>query len=154
LSLPVFNETFAVGGLDTGSWLPEIPPSEFFCLVRTREEVSLICPERLAPTSVQADGGWTGFRVEGTLEFSGVGILGSLTFPLANAGIPVFAISMYSPDYLFVGRGTSESAIRALASAGHTIRRQTVWTSSSAARGSVHHMFSKHLHGFPSKETA
>lgn len=126
MSLLVLEEDYAVCRLETGSPLPDIPPSEFFCLVRTPDEVSLVCPERFAPKLALAEHGWTGFRVEGTLEFSEVGILRSLTIPLADAGIPVFALSTYSTDFLFVRRGTSDNAIRVLTSAGHTIRRQGV----------------------------
>jgi hypothetical protein len=124
MSLLVLQENYAVCRLEGGSLLPDIPQSEFFCLVRTPEEVSVVCPERYAPKSAQAEDGWTGFRVEGTLEFSEVGILRSLTIPLADAGIPVFAISTYTTDFLFVRRGTSDSAIRVLMSAGHSIRWQ------------------------------
>jgi hypothetical protein len=126
LSLLVLNERFAVCRLESGSSLPDIPPSEFICLVRTPEEVSLVCPEHFAPKSAQTEDGWTGFRVEGTLTFSEVGILRALTIPLADAGIPVFAISTYTTDFLFVPRGTSEHAIKVLTSAGHSVRRPTV----------------------------
>jgi hypothetical protein len=38
----------------------------------------------------------------GTIPFSVIGVLGSLTAPLAEAGISVFAVSTFDTDYLFV----------------------------------------------------
>lgn len=64
--------------------------------------------------------GWVaGVKVEGTLDFALVGILASISAPLAEAGVPVFAISTFDTDYVFVKEETLERAKSALSNAGH-----------------------------------
>jgi len=50
-------------------------------------------------------------RVAGTIPFSVVGVLASLTAPLAEAGISVFAVSTFDTDYLLVKEADLEKAI-------------------------------------------
>jgi len=57
-------------------------------------------------------------RVQGALDFSLVGVLSSLTAPLAQSGISVFAISTYDTDYLLVKASDLEAAKSILSDAG------------------------------------
>lgn len=77
--------------------------------------------EAKVPEGVVAERGWVALRVAGILDFSLVGILASLTAPLAEAGISVFALSTYNTDYLLVRQNFLEQAIAALSAAGHTV---------------------------------
>jgi len=122
LTLVVLKEEYAICRMDSGSAIANIPSSEFFSITRTPEELSLVCPEALSPQSARADRGWTGLRLDGPLDFSRVGILSSLTDPLARAGIAVFTISTYDTDYLFLRRASRDRAIQVLTAAGHIIR--------------------------------
>jgi hypothetical protein len=65
--------------------------------------------------------GWRCLEVEGPLEFTQVGILASLTQPLAEAGVSIFALSTYDTDYLLVKEAQFESAIAALQAVGHCV---------------------------------
>ena len=49
------------------------------------------------------------------------GIMASLTKPLAEAGVSVFAISTYDTDYLLIGEQKLPAAIASLRAAGFTI---------------------------------
>ena len=50
--------------------------SEFFFLGKTDEELSLVCrTEDVPAVTTERDDGWKGFRIEGVLEFSMIGIL-------------------------------------------------------------------------------
>jgi hypothetical protein len=60
--------------------------------------------------------------VAGTIPFSVVGVLASLTAPLAEAGISVFAISTFDTDYLLVKAADLEWAVDVLRRRGHTIQ--------------------------------
>jgi hypothetical protein len=60
--------------------------------------------------------------VEGPLPFTEIGILSSLTAPLAAAGVSVFAISTYETDYLLVKEASLERAQSSLRSEGFRIR--------------------------------
>lgn len=104
LTLSLLPETLAVARLPAGAALPGwVDWSDPFVTVsRTRDELSVVCPEARVPAEAQAERGWRGFKVEGPLDFALTGILARLAAPLAEAGISIFAISTFDTDYLLV----------------------------------------------------
>ena len=93
---------------------------ELFFIGKTDGEVSLVCETDAAPEkTLERSDGWRGMRVEGTLDFSLVGVLAGLTAALAERGIPVFAVSTYDTDYLLVKADQLENAAAALTAAGY-----------------------------------
>ncbi len=60
-------------------------------------------------------------RVHGPMDFGQIGILSSLTGPLAEAGICILAISTYNTDYLLVKEEMLQKAINVLEKAGHRV---------------------------------
>ena len=96
---------------------------DFFFLAKTDGEISLVCRTEDAPGETTArEDGWRGFRVEGTLDFSLVGILSRLTAVLAEEGIPVFAVSTYDTDYVLVKAEQFSPAADALEAAGYEVK--------------------------------
>ncbi|WP_395674906.1 ACT domain-containing protein [Inquilinus sp.] len=104
LTLSLLPEMLAVARLPAGAALPVwVDWSDPFVTVsRTRDELSVVCPEARVPAEEQAERGWRGFKVEGPLDFALTGILARLAAPLAEAGISIFAISTFDTDYLLV----------------------------------------------------
>jgi hypothetical protein len=105
---------------------PDAPPpvellatDGFVCIAKTQDEISIVSPEPITRAAVET--GWTLLRVEGPLDFALVGILASLTAPLADASISVFAISTYDTDYLLVRTVQLDDTVAALRRAGHRI---------------------------------
>ena len=89
---------------------------------RTEDELSLVCPtDRVPETAEKRDDGWRAFRVQGTLDFSLVGILAKLSGVLAENGIGLFAVSTYDTDYILVRAENFDCALHALAEAGYQI---------------------------------
>jgi hypothetical protein len=86
-------------------------------LTRTPHELSLVCPEDDLPPSIQRDvqRGWRALALEGPIPFSEAGVLASLVAPLARVGVPVFVISTYDTDLLFIEDEYLEKARAALA---------------------------------------
>ena len=96
--------------------------SEFFFLGKTDEELSLVCrTEDVPAATTERDDGWRGFRVEGVLEFSMVGILSKLSGILAENEIGLFAVSTYNTDYILVKEANFAKALEVLAAEGYTI---------------------------------
>ena len=60
--------------------------------------------------------------MEGTLDFGLTGILARLTTALAEARVPVFAISTYDTDVLLVQVSDAEAAVEALATVADVTR--------------------------------
>jgi uncharacterized protein len=95
--------------------------SGFFALIHTPDELCVVCAEENVPLAVRAERGWCLLQVHGPLDFSLVGVLTSLTLPLAQAGVSIFALSTYDTDYLLVRRADLERAAQALIRAGHCL---------------------------------
>ena len=75
--------------------------AEYSFVGKTDEERSLVCITNDVPSNViQRDDGWKGFRVQGVLDFSLVGILSEISDILSDNGISIFAISTYNTDYI------------------------------------------------------
>jgi hypothetical protein len=94
-----------------------------FCFIgKTDEEVSLVCRTEDAPeNTMDRDDGWRGFRIQGILDFSLIGILSKLSGILADNDIGIFAVSTYNTDYIFVKDENFEKALTVLSDAGYTV---------------------------------
>ncbi|MEV4420445.1 ACT domain-containing protein [Patulibacter sp. NPDC049589] len=103
------------------AWLPRTS-SPLTAIVRTADELSIVCPAAEVPTDVRHEGPWRALRVAGPLDFALVGILTRLTAPLAVAGIPIFALSTFDTDYVLVRAHDLDAAVVALRDAGHGVR--------------------------------
>jgi hypothetical protein len=122
LELLILDDRLAVCRLDQVSGVPSWATSgDFFSVTRTSEELSIVCQESIVPEDVKAVKGWRVLRLVGTFEFSMVGILASLTTPLADAGIGLFALSTFDTDYLLVKEDDLVRAVEALRSYGHGV---------------------------------
>ncbi len=96
--------------------------AEFCFTGKTDEEYSLVCAIGDVPTNViRRDDGWKGFRIQGVLDFSLVGIISKIAALLAENSIPIFAISTYNTDYVLTKAEHYEKALDALKQAGYTI---------------------------------
>lgn len=98
---------------------------EPFCfLSRTDEELSMVCPTTVTPNCTEArEDGWEGFRIEGVLDFGLVGILARIASILAENSIPVFAVSTYNTDYLFLKKACFDQALGLLSENGYEISK-------------------------------
>ncbi len=97
--------------------------NEYIFTGHTDEELSLVCPTSLVPSNTtDVDKGWKAFRIEGTLDFSLIGILSKIATILADKKIGIFAISTYNTDYILTKEENFEKAIEALKENGYEIR--------------------------------
>jgi hypothetical protein len=79
----------------------------------------------VVPDGVQCERGWRGLRVAGAMPFTAVGVLASLTIPVAAAGVSLFAVSTFDTDYVLVKADDLAKAVDALRAAGHTVEGGT-----------------------------
>lgn len=95
---------------------------EFYFIGKTDEESSLVCITEDTPiNTTERDDGWKGFRIEGVLDFSLIGILSKLSTILADNKIGIFAVSTFNTDYILVKEENFDRALKVLASAGYDI---------------------------------
>lgn len=96
--------------------------AEYIFTGKTDEENSLVCITSEVPSNViQRDDGWKGFRIQGILDFSLVGILSKISEILAMNSISIFAISTYNTDYVLIKKENYQRALEVLKQAGYKI---------------------------------
>jgi uncharacterized protein len=103
ISLIPLNDNYSIYQFADEQEIPqEIIFSGFYSITRTKDEISVVtnCPTDFE--HFKSSKNWKGFMVDGILDFSLVGIIHDLTKPLKDNGIPVFVLSTFNTDYLFV----------------------------------------------------
>ncbi len=100
---------------------PWTADSEFISITRTRDELSVVCPEQNIPENLRAGPRWICFKLEGPFAFSQTGVLLSFIEPLSNNGIPIFAISTYDTDYVLVEEESAAVTLDTLQRSGHQL---------------------------------
>jgi putative acetyltransferase len=115
LRIRILGGTYAVCKLAaTAAMPPWAKDGALVSVTRTTEELSIVCRAEDVPEGVACERGWRCLRVAGTMPFSLVGVVASLTTPLANAGVGVFVLSTFDTDYLLVKAEDLEKALSAL----------------------------------------
>ena len=96
--------------------------SDFYFVGKTDEELSLVCKTEDTPhNTTEREDGWRGFRIQGVLDFSMVGILSKLSGILAEHKIGIFAVSTYNTDYILVKEENFERSLEVLIAEGYTV---------------------------------
>lgn len=93
-------------------------------VIKTDDELTVICDTKNAPVGAQIDSGWACLKVLGPMAFDVVGVMGSLSGALAAAKISLIAVSTFDTDYVLVKRENIEGAVKALVNAGHDFKGQ------------------------------
>lgn len=122
LSLTPLDGQFSIHRMQPGTVLPEeLFREEFYSVVKTTEELSIVCSDRLELISDKVDRGWNCIKVIGPLDFGLTGILAGISHVLAEAKISIFAVSSFDTDYLLVRSDLLAQALDTLHRAGYTI---------------------------------
>lgn len=120
MKLQVMAHTFCVCKLPPSPIT--IPAGEFFFLSKTDEELSLVCLSDNVPEHcIGREDGWRAFRLESPLDFSLTGVLAPIASILADASVPVFAVSTFNTDYVLVKDSDLSRALCHLSEAGYEI---------------------------------
>lgn len=115
LTLSILPQKLAICRLDKNFPIPSwVESDDYFSITKTKDELSIVCPEKTVPNDIKAEKDWRAFKVEGVLDFSLTGILASLAVPLAKAKISIFAISTYDTDYLLIKEEKFDQAKKVL----------------------------------------
>jgi hypothetical protein len=122
LNLQVLPGLLAVCRLPAGSPFPEwVDDGTLVSVTRSEDETSIVCDASAVPPGVPAESGWRAIRVDGPLDFALTGVLLSIAQPLADAGVPIFALSTYDTDYVLVKESALPKALEVLSEAGHHV---------------------------------
>ena len=120
LAFSIVAGDYAVARLDPAERIPEWVPSDgVFSVTRTDEELSIVCASSAVPEGIRSERGWALLKLVGPFAFDQIGILASVTTPLAAAGVSIFVVSTFDTDYLLVKKERLADAVAALGAAGH-----------------------------------
>lgn len=121
LRIKVLEDVLGVCRLDKTAEVPAWAKGDFLSITKTSNELSIVCSQKNIPERVECEKGWRYFVIDGTLEFSLVGILASISVTLARRGISIFAISTYDTDYILVKEQDLAIAVKALLQDGYQV---------------------------------
>jgi len=122
VKLHTLDELYAIVRLEPDAELPDwVRGGHFWSATRSESELSIVCCEDDVPTNASAERGWCALELAGPLDFSLTGVVAALVSPLAEAAVPIFVISTFETDYLFVRERDLERSVDALAEAGHSV---------------------------------
>src|SRR5688572_12688561 len=121
LTLSVLPKTYAICRMAAGSAITVPSGADFWSVIRTTDELSIVCEESVAPEGARRETGWRVLKCEGPLDFALTGIMAAIADPLADAGLPIFPLATFDTDYILVKDAQLEQAIHALVSYGHVV---------------------------------
>lgn len=116
LTLSILPEKLGICHLAANSPIPSWATSgEFFSITRTDRELSIVYPQEKIPGGVLFEKDWRAFKVESIVDgIHVVGIIASLSKPLAEGNINIFNISTYETNYILLEEKNLEKAKRVL----------------------------------------
>lgn len=117
----VHDERLAIARLEPQAALPDWARGRFVQVVRTPNELSIVCAQEHVPAHVQHERERVALGIVGTVPMTVVGLLADLCAALALADVPVFVISTYDTDWLLVGAERLEAAREALLGLGYPV---------------------------------
>jgi hypothetical protein len=124
MNLFIHAHSYAICRLGPEASIPAWAQGNFVSMTYTCNELSVVCLEQHIPPEIQQERQWRILEVEGPMDLSLVGIMATLTQPLANAGVNVFVISTFDTDYILIKEDKLEVAKQALIQAGHYIQHR------------------------------
>jgi hypothetical protein len=97
----------------------EIPPwaldsHVLMTVTRTHDALSIIAPDDRVPFNVKSERGFVALRILERLDFNLFGILAKLARALADAHIPILAVSTYDTDIILFKKEHRARAVDAL----------------------------------------
>lgn len=124
LKIRLLKGTYAVCQIkDTENILNCFDEKEFFSITKTEDEISVVMLQDKISSDVRVEKDWRILKVEGTLDFSLIGILAKISEILAKNSISIFVISTFNTDYILVKEEKVEKAILVLSEEGYEISK-------------------------------
>ena len=123
LTLNLLQGNFVICRLSPASSLPSWAYSgSFISITKTDDELSIITiDDHRLPKDLQCERNWKCLKLKGPFPFDMTGVLSSILTPLANADIPILAVSTFDTDYVLVKEKNLSIAIDVLKQNGHEV---------------------------------
>jgi len=126
LQLTLLNEMFGICRYENSTAIPDWAVKATMCsITQTKKELTIVCPQNIIPVDTNYDGNWRCFRIDGSFDLDEIGVIASVSVPLAEAGISIYVVSTYDTDYFLIKDIAAEKAVTVLTDNNHKIIRET-----------------------------
>ena len=122
LKLSLLKAKYAICTLSNNAPIPDWALKEILAsITRTDKELTIVCRQEIIPSEIQSDLNWRCFKIDGSFDLNQIGVISSISSPLADAGISIYVISTYDTDYFLVKEENLDQTISTLSNSNHSI---------------------------------
>ena len=124
LQLSLLKDKYGICTLPNTAPIPDWALTQSLAsITRTEKELTIVCRLEILPSQYQSDLNWRCFKIDGSFDLNQIGVISSISSPLADAGISIYVISTYDTDYFLIQEQNLEKTISVLSSSGHYITK-------------------------------
>ncbi len=124
LQLSLLKDKYGICTLPNTAPIPDWALTQSLAsITRTEKELTIVCRLEILPSQYQSDLKWRCFKIDGSFDLNQIGVISSISSPLADAGISIYVISTYDTDYFLIKEQNLEKTISTLSDIGHNITR-------------------------------
>ena len=124
LKLTLLKNKYAICSLPKDALIPDWALTQsLISITRTDKELTIVCRQDIISSELQSDLNWRCFRIDGSFDLDQIGVISSISSPLADAGISIYVISTYDTDYFLVKEEKLNQALSVLSNSNHSITK-------------------------------
>ena len=124
LQLSLLKDKYGICTLPNTAPIPDWALTQSLAsITRTEKELTIVCRLEILPSQYQSDLKWRCFKIDGSFDLNQIGVISSISSPLADAGISIYVISTYDTDYFLIQEHNLDQTISALSNSGHSITK-------------------------------
>jgi hypothetical protein len=124
LQLSLLKDKYGICTLPNTAPIPDWALTQSLAsITRTEKELTIVCRLEILPSQYQSDLNWRCFKIDGSFDLNQIGVISSISSPLADAGISIYVISTYDTDYFLIQEQNLEKTISVLSNSGHYITK-------------------------------
>jgi hypothetical protein len=122
LKLSLLKDKYAICTLPKDAPIPDWALTQsLISITRSEKELTIVCRQDIIPSEPQSDLNWRCFRIDGSFDLNQIGVISSISSPLADAGVSIYVISTYDTDYFLVKENNLDKTISTLSNSGHSV---------------------------------
>ena len=124
LQLSLLKDKYGICTLPNTAPIPDWATAQSLAsITRTAKELTIVCRLEILPPQYQSGLKWRCFKIDGSFDLNQIGVISSISSPLADAGISIYVISTYDTDYFLIQEQNLEKTISVLSNSGHYITK-------------------------------
>ena len=124
LSYSLIDGDFAVCHLPSDSSVPAwAMRGDFWNVIQTKDELSVICLQDQVPKEVLVQKGWACFRWYGGCDLGNTGLMAALSLLFAEGGVHLISVASFGSEFFLIRGPEREKAVNVLNRSGEAHQR-------------------------------